>query len=140
MLKTQTKQKGLIGRHPDLASSHNFAGCMPDHGGVLFDRWPRQCSHKVLSMGRNLIMVLLLAGFHTASAWTNGQLLIWMDADRASAMQLVAKKFERDYGIPVQIETPEKITDNFRSRRKLAKDPTSSFGRTIRWASGQMAA
>ncbi len=85
-------------------------------------------------------MVLLLAGFHTASAWTNGQLLIWMDADRASAMQLVAKKFERDYGIPVQIETPEKITDNFRSRRKLAKDPTSSFGRTIRWASGQMAA
>jgi maltose/maltodextrin transport system substrate-binding protein len=74
-------------------------------------------------MGRNLIMVLLLAGFHTASAWTNGQLLIWMDADRASAMQLVAKKFERDYGIPVQIETPEKITDNFPLAAQAGKGP-----------------
>ena len=64
-------------------------------------------------MGRNLIMVLLLALVHTASAWTNGRLLIWMDADRASAMRLVADKFEEDYGIQVQIETPEKITDNF---------------------------
>ena len=27
-------------------------------------------------------MVLLLALVHTASAWTNGRLLIWMDADR----------------------------------------------------------
>ena len=36
-------------------------------------------------MGRNLIMVLLLATVHAASGWTNGQLLIWMDADRASA-------------------------------------------------------
>src|SRR5258708_32802316 len=61
------------------------ARCFPDYGGVLFDRGPRQWSHRVLSTGRNLIMVLLLAAFHTASAWTNGQLLIWLDASRASA-------------------------------------------------------
>src|SRR5258707_11192988 len=68
-------------------------------------------------------MVLLLAAFHTASAWTNGQLLIWMDADRASAMQLAANRFEQDYGIPVRIETPEKITDNFPLAAQAAKGP-----------------
>jgi maltose-binding protein MalE len=90
---------------------------------ILFDRWPRQCSHRVLSTGRNLIMVLLLAAVHTASAWTNGQLLIWMDADRASATQLAANRFEQDYGIPVRIETPEKITDNFPLAAQVGKGP-----------------
>jgi len=46
-----------------------------------------------------------------------------MDADRASAMQLVAKKFEQDYGIPVRIETPEKITDNFPLAAQAGKGP-----------------
>jgi len=74
-------------------------------------------------MGRNLITVLLLAAVHTASGWTDGQLLIWMDADRASAMQLVANKFEQDYGIPVRIETPEKITDSFPLAAQAGKGP-----------------
>jgi maltose/maltodextrin transport system substrate-binding protein len=74
-------------------------------------------------MGRNLIMVLLFAAVHTASAWTNGQLLIWMDADRACAMRVVADKFEQDYGIPVQIETPENITDNFPLAAQARKGP-----------------
>jgi maltose/maltodextrin transport system substrate-binding protein len=74
-------------------------------------------------MGRNLIMVLLLATVHAASGWTNGQLLIWMDADRASAMQLVANQFEKDFGIAVRIETPEKITDNFPLAAQAGKGP-----------------
>jgi len=74
-------------------------------------------------MGRNLIMVLLLAAVHTASAWTNGRLLIWMDADRACAMRLVADKFEQDYGIPVQIETPENIIENFPLAAQAGKGP-----------------
>jgi len=74
-------------------------------------------------MGRNLITVLLLAAVHTASGWTDGQLLIWMDADRASAMLLVANKFEQDYGIPVRIETPEKITDSFPLAAQAGKGP-----------------
>jgi maltose/maltodextrin transport system substrate-binding protein len=64
-----------------------------------------------------------LTATHIAGAWTNGQLLIWMDADRASAMQLVANKFEQDYGIPVRIETPEKITDNFPLAAQAGKGP-----------------
>jgi maltose/maltodextrin transport system substrate-binding protein len=74
-------------------------------------------------MYRILIILLLATGANIASAWTNGQLLIWMDADRASAMQLVANKFEQDYGIPVRIETPEKITDSFPLATQAGKGP-----------------
>lgn len=75
-------------------------------------------------MRRNLlIMLLLLAGAQIAAAWTNGQLLIWMDADRACAMRLVADQFEKDFGIPVRIETPEKITDSFPLAAQAGKGP-----------------
>ena len=74
-------------------------------------------------MHRILNVLLLLTGAHIANAWTNGQLLIWMDADRAAAMQLVANKFEQDYGIPVRIETPEKITDSFPLAAQAGKGP-----------------
>jgi maltose-binding protein MalE len=55
-------------------------------------------------------------------------------------MRLVADKFEQDYWIPVQIETPENIIDNFPLAAQAGKGPTLSFGRTIRWVNGQMAA
>jgi maltose/maltodextrin transport system substrate-binding protein len=74
-------------------------------------------------MPRNLILFLLITGAHIAGAWTNGQILIWMDADRASAMQQVADKFEQYYGVPVRIETPEKITDNFPLAAQAGKGP-----------------
>src|SRR5260221_14767205 len=99
-----------------------------------------QCSHRALSMGRNLIMVLLLALVHTASAWTNGRLLIWMDADRGSAMRLVADNFEQDYGIQVQIETPENITDNFPLAAQAGKGPDiviCAHDKDGEWADGR---
>jgi maltose/maltodextrin transport system substrate-binding protein len=74
-------------------------------------------------MRRHLILFLLIIGAHIAGAWTNGQILIWMDSDRASAMQQVADKFEKYYGIPVRIETPEKITDNFPLAAQAGKGP-----------------
>jgi maltose/maltodextrin transport system substrate-binding protein len=74
-------------------------------------------------MRRNLILFLLIAGAQIAGAWANGQLLIWMDADRASAMRQVADQFERDYGIAVRIETPEKITDSFPLAAQAGKGP-----------------
>jgi maltose/maltodextrin transport system substrate-binding protein len=46
-------------------------------------------------------------------AWTNGQLLIWMDSDRAQGLRPVVKKFENDLGIKVTIETPANIVNNF---------------------------
>jgi len=46
-------------------------------------------------------------------AWTDGELLIWMDTDRGHALKPIAQKFENHFGIKATIESPEKITDSF---------------------------
>ncbi len=46
-------------------------------------------------------------------AWTNGQLVIWMDTEQAQGLRPIAKKFADDLGIKVTIETPVNIVDNF---------------------------
>src|SRR5271170_2168462 len=57
-------------------------------------------------------------------AWTNGELLIWMDADRGQALKATAaKKFENDFGLKVTIEDPEEITDSFPIAAQMAKGP-----------------
>jgi maltose/maltodextrin transport system substrate-binding protein len=56
-------------------------------------------------------------------AWTNGELLIWMDADRGHALEAIAKKFENDFGLKVTLEMPEKITDCFAIAAQMAKGP-----------------
>src|SRR5271165_7577914 len=67
-------------------------------------------------------------------AWTNGELLIWMDADRGQALKASAvKKFENDFGLKVTIEAPEKIQTVSQLLRKWRRAPTLPSGRTIRW-------
>ena len=57
-------------------------------------------------------------------AWTNGELLIWMDADRGQALKATAaKKFENDFGLKVTIEDPWEITDSFPIAAQMAKGP-----------------
>jgi maltose/maltodextrin transport system substrate-binding protein len=56
-------------------------------------------------------------------AWTNGELLIWMDNERGGALQPIVHKFEADLGLKVTIETPEKITDSFPIAAQAGKGP-----------------
>jgi maltose/maltodextrin transport system substrate-binding protein len=56
-------------------------------------------------------------------AWTNGELLIWMDADRGHALAPIAKRFQNDFGIKVTIDAPEKITDTFPMAAQCGKGP-----------------
>ncbi len=56
-------------------------------------------------------------------AWTNGELLIWMDNERGRALQPIVNKFEADLGLKVTIETPEKITDSFPIAAQAGKGP-----------------
>jgi maltose/maltodextrin transport system substrate-binding protein len=70
-----------------------------------------------------LVLLTLVAGSGDLFAWTNGSLLIWMDTDRASALQPLAKKFENQYGIQVTIETPENITNSFPLAAQAGKGP-----------------
>ena len=43
-------------------------------------------------------------------AWTNGELVIWMDGARRQGLNEIAGKFEHELGIRVSIETPQNIT------------------------------
>jgi maltose/maltodextrin transport system substrate-binding protein len=56
-------------------------------------------------------------------AWTNGELLIWMDNERGSALAPIIEKFKTDLGINVTIETPENITDSFPIAAQAGKGP-----------------
>jgi maltose/maltodextrin transport system substrate-binding protein len=56
-------------------------------------------------------------------AWTNGELLIWMDNERGHALQPIVNKFKSDLGLQVTIETPEKITDSFPIAAQAGKGP-----------------
>jgi maltose/maltodextrin transport system substrate-binding protein len=56
-------------------------------------------------------------------AWTNGELLIWMDNERGGALRPIVNKFQTDLGLKVTIETPEKITDSFPIAAQAGKGP-----------------
>ena len=56
-------------------------------------------------------------------AWTNGELLIWMDSARAQGLGLIAKKFQKDLGIKVTIVTPQNITNDFPIAAQAGKGP-----------------
>ena len=56
-------------------------------------------------------------------AWTNGELLIWMDTDRGRGLEPIAKKFESDFGVKIKIEAPENITDSFPIAAQAGKGP-----------------
>jgi maltose/maltodextrin transport system substrate-binding protein len=56
-------------------------------------------------------------------AWTNGELLIWMDSERGRALQPIVQKFESELGLKVTIETPENITDSFPIAAQAGKGP-----------------
>jgi maltose/maltodextrin transport system substrate-binding protein len=56
-------------------------------------------------------------------AWTNGELLIWMDGARRQGLNEIAGKFERDLGIRVSIETPQNITTSFPIAAQAGKGP-----------------
>jgi maltose/maltodextrin transport system substrate-binding protein len=56
-------------------------------------------------------------------AWTDGELLIWMDPDRGQALKPLAERFEKDLGVNAKVETPEKLTENFPLAAQVGKGP-----------------
>ena len=87
-------------------------------------------------------MVLLLTFCLAATrllAWTNGELLIWMDADRGRTLEPIAQRFDSDLGIKATIEAPEKITDSFPLAAQVAKGPDIviwAHDKVGEWAAG----
>jgi maltose/maltodextrin transport system substrate-binding protein len=58
-----------------------------------------------------------------AFAWSNGELLIWMDADRGAALEPILKKFKEKYSIKVRTEAPQNLTDSFPTAAQSGKGP-----------------
>jgi maltose/maltodextrin transport system substrate-binding protein len=63
-----------------------------------------------------------------AFAWTDGELLIWINGDKGyRGLAEVGKKFEKDLGIPVKVEAPESLTDKFQAAAQSGKGPDIVF-------------
>ncbi len=58
-----------------------------------------------------------------AFAWTDGELLVWMDSDRTRTLEPIVKKFEDQYAIKVHLESPQNITDSFPTAAQSGKGP-----------------
>jgi maltose/maltodextrin transport system substrate-binding protein len=78
-----------------------------------------------LASKRNLCLVLLALVLVPINvfAWTNGELLIWMDNERGKGLAPIAQKFQDDLGIRITIDTPQNITDSFPLAAQAAKGP-----------------
>ena len=68
-------------------------------------------------MRKNLLFVVfILFSVVRATAWTEGELLIWISDNRGfKALQELGKKFEEEMGVPVKVETQEQITEKFQA-------------------------
>ncbi|HYY30388.1 MAG TPA: maltose/maltodextrin ABC transporter substrate-binding protein MalE [Chthoniobacterales bacterium] len=76
-------------------------------------------------------------------AWTNGELLIWMDPDRGHALKRMAQKFHDDLGIDATIETPQNMTDSFPLAAQVGKGPDIviwAHDKVGEWADGGLIA
>ena len=61
-------------------------------------------------------------------AWTDGELLIWVSDYRVhNALVELGKKFEKEMGVSIKVETQEGITDKFQAAASGGKGPDVFF-------------
>ena len=71
-----------------------------------------------------LCVILLLFSAVRAFSWTDGELLVWIGIEKGwRGLTELGKKFEKDLGIRVQVETPDGLTDKFQSAAQSGKGP-----------------
>ena len=90
-----------------------------------------------------LCAAVALAYTQPAAAWVDGELSIWMDADRVAAMQQAGKRFEHDYGIKVNVDATENIPNNFPLAAQCNKGPDIvifAHDKVGEWADGGLIA
>ncbi len=88
---------------------------------------------KIKTGARILALSALTTMMFSASALAKieeGKLVIWINGDKGyNGLAEVGKKFEKDTGIKVSVEHPDKLEENSRRLRRPATARTSSSGR-----------
>ncbi|HEY2424135.1 MAG TPA: maltose/maltodextrin ABC transporter substrate-binding protein MalE [Chthoniobacterales bacterium] len=79
--------------------------------------------HQVLKAWLLLAVTLLGLWPLNLKAWTNGQLVIWMDSGLAQGLRPIAAKFKHDWGIEVTTDTPANIISDFQLSAEAGKGP-----------------
>jgi maltose/maltodextrin transport system substrate-binding protein len=76
-------------------------------------------------MNKNLLCaIFVLLSAVRAFSWTDGELLVWIGVEKGwRGLAELGKKFEKDLGIPVKVETPDGLTDKFQSAAQSGKGP-----------------
>ena len=76
-------------------------------------------------MSKNLLgVIFVILSAVRAFSWTDGELLVWISVDKGwRGLAELGKKFEKDLGIPVKVETPDGLTDKFQSAAQSGKGP-----------------
>ncbi|MBV8901122.1 MAG: maltose/maltodextrin ABC transporter substrate-binding protein MalE [Verrucomicrobia bacterium] len=70
------------------------------------------------------LFVFVLSGALPAFAWTDGELLVWVNGDKGyNGLGELGKRFEQDLGIKVTVEHPDNLTDKFQSAAATGKGP-----------------
>lgn len=89
---------------------------------------------KIKTGARILALSALTTMMFSASALAKieeGKLVIWINGDKGyNGLAEVGKKFEKDTGIKVTVEHPDKLEEKFLRLRQLAMALTLSSGRT----------
>ncbi|HEY5768899.1 MAG TPA: extracellular solute-binding protein, partial [Terrimicrobium sp.] len=73
-----------------------------------------------------LILLVLFVVFSTSrgSAWTDGELLIWISDNKGyRALSELGKRFAEEVGVSVKVETQGEITNKFQAAAQSGKGP-----------------
>jgi maltose/maltodextrin transport system substrate-binding protein len=111
-----------MGGHKHMNRFVSAGGCTGRYGGGL-EKWRFFVLPSVQQFIRLLAVAWLSLQAQNAWAWKNGELLVWMDNERGRAVQALGQQFERDLGITVTVETPERLTDSFPIAAQAGKGP-----------------
>lgn len=93
-----------------------------------------------LKAWQRLVVTLLVLWPLNLNAWTDGQLLVWMDSGLAQGLRPIAAKFKHDWGIEVNIDTPANMINDFRLSAEAGKGPDIVVWAHDKWVNGPTAA
>jgi maltose/maltodextrin transport system substrate-binding protein len=75
-----------------------------------------------------LVGLLVIVSSGRGLAWKDGELLIWISANRGyHALVELGEKFEKEFGVSVEVQTQDDITNKFQAAAQAGKGPDIFF-------------